>query len=194
MPTRPHLPLAPGAASGALSAAASFIPLGRAPAPTMFGRCLGLGIVNGCNGIDFAYYLFPGLIFGAAFAGMLKRHRKATGGQVAAFVLASGAANATAVFVCLALVDPLQDTLITSDLGIAICGAIAGAIGGGLLAVATRRLFPGASLARPVAAGAMLGLAVLAMTSLEAPGVFLFYIVWQAGYAAALASSLPAGA
>jgi hypothetical protein len=194
MPTRRYLPLTLGVASGALSAAASFIPLGRAPAPTVFGRCLGLGVVNGCNGIDLAYYLFPGLIFGVAFAGMLKRRRNIAGGQAAAFVLASGAANATAVFVCLALVDPLQNALITSDLGIAICGAIAGAIGGGLLAEAMRRLFPGASLGASVAAGAVLGLGVLAMTSLEQPGVFLFYIVWQAGYAVALAASLPAGA
>jgi len=147
--------------------------------------------VNGCNGIDVSYYLFPGLIFGALFAGTLHRQRQIGGRPVAVFALASTVANAIAVFVCLALVDPLQNSLITSDLGIAISGAVAGAIGGGLLAEAARRVFPGASLARPVIAGSVLGLGVVALAELEAPGVFLFYIVWQAGYAAALTASLP---
>jgi hypothetical protein len=184
-------PLALGAVSGALSAAATFIPLGRVAAPVVFGRCLGLGVVNGCNGIDLSYYLFPGLIFGTLFAAMLYRRRQIGGRPAAVFVVASTVANAIAVFVCLALVDPLQNSLITSDLGIAISGGLAGAIGGGLLAEVRGRLFPGASLVRPVIAGSVLGLGVVALAELEAPGVFLFYIVWQAGYAAALSASLP---
>jgi hypothetical protein len=184
--------LALGAASGALAAAATFIPLGDVAAPVVFGHCLGLSVAGSCNGTEASIYLFPGLIFGIFFGGMLFRQGRIGAGQTVVFVLSSAIANAIAVFVCLAFVDPLGDKIAILDLGIAISGVIAGAVGGGVLVTATRLLIPGATIGLPIAIASALGIVVTAVTELDRAGVFLFYIVWQAGYAASMAASLPA--
>jgi hypothetical protein len=186
--------LALGAASGTLAAAATFIPLGGVAAPVVFGHCLGLSMAQSCNGTEASIYLFPGLIFGILFGGLLSRQRRIGAGQTVVFVLSSAIANAIAVFVCLAFADPLSDRIAIPDLGIAVSGAIAGAVGGGLLVAATRLLIPGATIGLPIAVASALGIVVTAVMELDRAGVFLFYIVWQAGYAASLAASLPAKA
>jgi hypothetical protein len=77
------------------------------------------------------------------------------------------------------------------NLPMAIAGAIAGAVGGALLGRVAATLFPGLRLRRSVIAASALGLLVPVVLLWEVAGVFLFYIVWQAGTAVALASSLP---
>ncbi|HEV2187967.1 MAG TPA: hypothetical protein VGR70_12210, partial [Stellaceae bacterium] len=77
------------------------------------------------------------------------------------------------------------------DLPMAIAGAIAGAIGGALLGGVAATLFPGFRLRRSIIVAAVLGLLVPLVLVWEIVGVFIFYSVWQGGYAVALAMSLP---
>jgi hypothetical protein len=193
---RPPSPLArtvrsavAGALSGAVSAACSFLALGQVPGVELFGHCFGMRIAGSCGGIEGAIYLFPGLVFGLALGADIwwRGHRRAA----SVFALAALAANALAVFVCVALQDPLSALFgAHDDLVEAVAGAVAGAVGGGMLAVFTG---PRPALSRrlpPLAAGAALGLLLPAVMEWDAAGVFVFYIVWQAGYAAALSPLL----
>ena len=77
-----------------------------------------------------------------------------------------------------------------SDLVFAITGAIAGAVGGGALSFCAARLLKVTGWPRLLAAGAALGLALpLAMQSQT--DFYAFYVIWQAGYAATLATLAP---
>ena len=183
-----------GAASGVLAAGSTFYSLGDVGAPHLFGRCLGLQVANNCNGIDGAFYLFPGLIFGIVFAGVQRWRGRFDGGVGSGFVIASLMANALAVFVCVALLDPLSSAIdiATFDLPVALAGGIAGAVGGTVLAGAASLFVPGTDPRPPIAVAAGLGLLVPLVTEWEAAGVFVFYTVWQAGFAAALGANLPA--
>lgn len=182
-----------GAGSGIIAAAATFFPLGDVAAPWLLGRCFGLQVVNGCNGIDGAFYLFPGLVFGIVFAGVERWRGRFDGGVGSGFVIASLIGNALAVFVCVGLADPLSSAIDirTFDLPIALAGGIAGAIGGTILAGATAMFVPGTDPRPSIAISAGIGLFVPIVTEWEAVGVFVFYIAWQAGVAAALGASLP---
>ena len=109
--------------------------------------------------------------------------------------LVSGGANALAVFLCVWLVFPLGGLEeITFIAPFAVAGAISGAVGGAILATIATRLISGMTAWRAVIAGAVLGLLVPLMFGLTAWRVFLFYIVWQAGYSLALATGFPAEA
>lgn len=186
--------LALGAVTGGLSAAATLIRLADVGAPQLFGYCFGIsGPGDRCGGIDAAFYLFPGLIFGIVFGAAQMRFGRLGTGRAVLFLLVSGAANALAVFLCVWLFALFGDLieLALLDAPLALAGAVAGAVGGALLSGATTRLIPGATARRSVVAASALGLLVPVVTELEVAGAFLFYIVWQAGYAAALAASLP---
>jgi hypothetical protein len=186
-----------GAASGLLSGAIIvFCHMGDFAAPEVAGYCFGLRESGGCKGIDTTFYLFPGTIFGVLFAAMRCRRGWIGFGRFIGFVCASGFANAVAVFVCVWLTDRLGDALNIDflDLPMAIAGAIAGAAGGALLGGAAGIVFPELRLRRSVIAASVLGLLVPLVVTWEIAGVFLFFAIWQAGYAAALASSLPAEA
>lgn len=182
--------LALGAASGALSAAATFIRLGDVASPLVLGRCLGFGGLNTCNGIDASFYLFPGLIFGVGLAGLLYRQGRLKLTHAVVIVVASTIANAVAVFVCVALIDPLGEHIEIADLNIAIAGVVAGGVGGALLTAAIRALLPGVLAARSIVIASGLGAVVVAMVELDSAGAFLFYIAWQAGYAAVLGAAV----
>ena len=185
--------LALGAITGTLSAAATFLPLGDAPAPTLFGYCFGIDSPRPrCDGIELSFYLFPGLIFGLAFAGIEKRRGRLAAPGAAVLVLASGIGNALATALCVGLFLPLS-TLIGLDgsrMGLALTGALSGAIGGGVLSLAAKRVC-GARVGRSVAVAAVLGLLVFLVPEWQVAGSFVFYIVWQAGYAAALRAGMP---
>ena len=194
MPRKPPWFLALGAVTGLLSAVATLLPLPEAPAPRLFGFCFGINSPGGrCEGLDASVYLFPGLIFGVGFAAAQTWRGRFGAGRAIAFLLASTIANAIAVFFCLGLFMLFSDlTDITFlDAPLALAGAIAGAIGGGLLSVATARLVPGVTVCRSIIVATLLGLLVPLVTELQVAGIFLFYIVWQAGYSLALASGLP---
>jgi hypothetical protein len=183
-----------GAASGILAAAAAtFFQLGDIAAPWLFGRCFGLQVLSSCNGIDGAFYLFPGLVFGIVFAGVERWRGRFDGGIGSGFVIAALIGNALAVFVCVALSDPFSSAIdiATFDLPIALAGGIAGAVGGAVLAGATALFVPGTDPRPAIAVGAGLGLFVPLVTEWQVAGVFVFYIAWQAGVAAALGATLP---
>jgi hypothetical protein len=189
---RPKGYLALGAVAGAVSAAAVFLPLGDAPAPKVLGYCFGIDAPSPrCDGIELSFYLLPGLIFGVAFAGIETwRGRLGPPGTIA-FVVASVIGNALATTLCVGLTFPLSALLgIDGDLPAALAGAISGAIGGGLLSVAAK-LIRRARVWRSVVAAAGLGLLVPLVPEWPVGGSFVFYIVWQAGYAAALGVGWP---
>jgi hypothetical protein len=87
---------------------------------------------------------------------------------------------------------PLNDLLPFDNpvLDLAVAGIIAGAAGGGLLGMIFRTLVFRAAAIRPgiVVAGALGILTPLILS--DAPGGFAFYIIWQGGYAAAVAAGL----
>jgi hypothetical protein len=184
--------LALGAVAGAVSAAAVFLPLGDAPAPKVLGYCFGIDYpIPRCDGIEVSFYLLPGLIFGIAFAGSEAWHGRLSPTRAIAFLVASGVGNAVATALCVGLTVPISAWLaIDGDIPVALAGAISGAIGGGLPRVVAK-LVCSARVWRSVAAAACLGLLVPLVPEWPVGGRFVFYIVWQAGYAAALGVGWP---
>lgn len=172
------------------------IPLAEVGAPQLFGYCFGVtGAGDKCGGISAAFYAFPGLIFGTAFGAAQMLSGRLDAGRAIAFLLASGIANAVAVFLCVWLFQFFGELIDISfiDAPLALAGAVAGGAGGALLTGATTRLTPGTGFARPLLTASALGLLVPLVTEIEVAGTYFFYIVWQAGYAAALFASPPAG-
>jgi hypothetical protein len=188
-----------GAVSGALAAAAvDLMPLGDAPAIHLFGHCFGLDERAGhCTGAPGELYVFPGLIFGLVIPSLLCRRRKLSFAGAALFAGAATLANATAVFVFAASFGPLGTLLepvftslrepAGSYLLLGVPGAIAGAVGGGLLGWAALSLVGARGWFRVTATGTVLG-PLLNLIPAFHGGNFAFYMIWQAGYAAVLFS------
>ena len=183
------------ALSGILSAATLiFLQLCDVAAPELLGCCLGSRVSARCVGVDGTFYLFPGLTFGALFVAMHARRGRIDPGRAAGFIAVSGAANAVAVFLCVWLTDRLGEAFDIGflNLPMALAGAIAGATGGASLAGAAKVLLPGfVDVRRAIVAAAALGLLVPLVLMWEVAGVFIFYLIWQSGYAVALASHQP---
>ena len=177
-----------GAATGAMVAACVlFLPLEDVPSFRLFGRCVGMVTASECKGLSLEYYLFPGLIFGLAFGILLSASGKLVFRGVA-FALAAVVSNALAVAAWTAIADPISDFLgqdATGDRVFLVTGAIAGALGGGLLGYGAPRLLRIAGWLWLLAVGAALGL-LLPLVGRSMSGFFAFYILWQAGYAAML--------
>jgi hypothetical protein len=181
-----------GAVSGLLSAAAVvFLHLGDVEAPTVAGYCFGMRVSSKCGGVDATLYLFPGAIFGILIGAMQLRLRRAAFSRACAFAGASWVANALAVFLCVWLTDTLGDLLNIDflNLPMAIAGAIAGTAGGVSLGFSAKALSLDINLRRSIVAAAALGLLVPLVLMWEVAGIFIFFVVWQAGYAAALAAN-----
>ena len=184
-----------GAVSGLLSAAAViFFHWGDVEAPEVAGYCLGMRVSSRCGGVDATLYLLPGAIFGVLFGAMQKWSMRAAFGRICGFAAASWVANALAVFLCVWLTDALGDLIQINflDLPMALAGAIAGMAGGVSLGFSAKALSLGINLRRSIIAATVLGLLVPLVLIWEVAGIFIFFVIWQAGYAAALASSLPA--
>jgi len=197
MKPRWHWYLGVGAVSGLLSAATvAFLHLGELSAPKLFGYCFGMLMSGRCDGVEASTYLFPGAIFGILFGATLLCDRRFPFSRVCAFAGASWVANALAVFLCVWLTDALEDALNVDflPLPMAIAGASAGAAGGAVLGFSAKALFSGFDLHRSLIAASALGLLVPLVLVWEVAGFFVFYAIWQAGYAVALAASLPAKA
>lgn len=163
-----------GAATGAVAAGGILnLPLGNVPG----------------NRLSWEFYLYPGLIFGLAFGIAFWFRGRLTLVGATAFAAAATVSNALAVLAWTAIDDPAGALLgaeATSDRVFCVTGAIAGAIGGGLLGYGTGRLLGAAGWPRLLAAGAALGL-LLPLVQSEA-GFFAFFSLWQAGYAATMAT------
>ncbi len=135
------------------------------------------------------FYLYPGLIFGLAFGILFWAQGRLKPASAVAFALAATVSNALAVVTWTAIDEPIASLLHAEDTGdmmFAVTGVIAGAVGGGLLGYCAARLLRVAGWPRLLAAGAALGLLLPLVQS--KPGFFAFYILWQAGYAATMAT------
>jgi hypothetical protein len=136
-------------------------------------------------------YIVPGLVFGIAFALALWQRWRLPPARAVAYVIAVGLANAAAVFVTLYIADEVAKIVVGKEAGDAVTGVIAGALGAGLATGATALLIRIRRWPWPVAVGAILG--GLLPVFIDGPdgGIFLFYIVWQCGFAAATVATLP---
>jgi hypothetical protein len=138
------------------------------------------------------FYVYPGLIFGLAFAILLWAEGRLKPAGAIAFALAATVSNVLAVAVWTVTDDPIASLLHaddTSDVTFAVTGVIAGAFGGGFLGYGAGFLLRVTGWPRLLAAGAALGLLLPLIQS--QPGFYAFYILWQAGYAATLATLVP---
>jgi hypothetical protein len=184
-----------GALTGAAAAACTLVQIGEVGALTVGGYCLGVQATStsACGGVDGALYAFPGLAFGVVFGPLLHFYRRLSVAGAVAYALSAALANAAAVAVCIALLHPVDDLLPFDSLipDTAISGIIAGAVGGGLLGASLMLLDPAAGRALPIAVAAGLGVLTPVVIMFDQPAVFAFYIIWQGGYAAAVAFSLP---
>ena len=184
-----------GVVTGAVTAAAcTLAKFGDVEPFAISGYCLGVqvsgaGFMQGgaCTGIEGAFYLFPGLVFGIAFGPLLHRRGRLSRGGAIGYALAAVVANAVAVTVCVSAMHPLDDLLPFDNpvLDLAVAGIIAGAAGGGLLGVIFRTLNPRASIRLGIVVAGALGMLAPLILS-DAPGGFAFYMIWQGGYAAAV--------
>ncbi len=165
-------------------------------------RFAGLGALSGATAagilvaVDFQWaslYVLPGLVFGLAFGTLLLRLRLRLLrlGRAALYCAAATLANAAAVVTAMQSLDTVEAIVGAGRLALALSGSIAGAVGGGLLAVAMIPPLRIAQWPRLVAAGAVLGMALPLLIDGREIGTFAFYLIWQAGYAAALAATLP---
>jgi hypothetical protein len=144
--------------------------------------------------IDFkenSLYVVPGLVFGIAFALALWQRWRLAPARAVAYVIAVSLANAAAVFVALYITDKVAKIIAGQDAGYAVTGVIAGAIGAGLATGATALLMPIRRWPWPIAVGAILGGMLPVFVDGPDSGIFLFYIVWQCGFAAATVATLP---
>jgi len=184
-----------GALTGAIAAACTFYQIGEFYGIAVGGYCFGLQAApnSTCGGIDGAVYIFPGPVFGAVFAPLLYFCRRLSAIGAVAYGLAAFAANAVAVSTCISLMHPVDDLLPFDNLAldIAISGVIAGAVGGGLHGAALTAFNSAARRTLPIEVAAGLGVLTPVVIMLQDLGIFAFFIVWQSGYAAAVAASLP---
>jgi len=164
-------------------------------------RFAGLGALTGAIAagvliaIDFNWaslYVLPGLVFGLAFGTLLHRQRLLRPGRAALYAAAATLANAAAVVAAMQSLDTVE-TIVGSGgtPALALSGGIAGAVGGGLLAAAAAPPLRIGQWPRLAAAGALLGALLPILIEGQEISIFAFYMIWQAGYAAALAATLP---
>ena len=184
-----------GALTGVIAAASTLYQIGEFYGIAIGGYCFGLQATpsSTCGGIDGALYIFPGLVFGIVFGSLLYFCRRLSTIGAVAYALAAFAANAVAVSLCISLMHPVDDLLPFDNLivDIAISGVVAGAVGGGLLGTALAVLNPAVKRALPIAVAAGLGVLAPVAIMFDQPGIFAFFIIWQSGYAAAVAASVP---
>src|SRR5262249_22639005 len=124
-----------------------------------------------------ALHFWPGAIFGALFALVLVRRRRVSPPRAVAWFACSTLAYTIATFGVLILVRRLEDLLAMHEApAIALSGVVAGTLGGGLLAGATRLLIPDTRWLIPTAVGAILGLALVLLDEPMSVGTFAFYM------------------
>jgi hypothetical protein len=135
------------------------------------------------------FYLYPGLIFGLAFGILFWVEGRLKPVGAVAFALAATVSNALAVVAWTTTDKPIASLLGAEDTGdmmFGVTGGIAGAVGGGLLGCCAGLLLRVTGWPRMLAAGAALGLFLPLVQSQT--GFYAFYVLWQAGYAATMAT------
>ena len=136
--------------------------------------------------------IVAGLTFGLIFGAFLRYLGMATARIAAIYAAASTLSYLVAVNLAFHLVDTVEAPW--------LLGAIAGFAGAACLTAAAMGLFPFARRSGPVAlmvvAGGILG-TLHEMPTRSGSGILdwlVFFVPWQAGYAAAFATALPAAA
>ncbi|HYM32385.1 MAG TPA: hypothetical protein VEU47_13855 [Candidatus Cybelea sp.] len=170
-------------------------------------QAAGIGAVTGAISASgammisgqFSIYVIPGLVFGVAFATLLSQQLTMKPWQVLGYVAAATAGNAAAVEVAMMIDGVLR---YGESWNMAISGLGAGALGGGLLAAASVPLLGlawgrlPASVVTLALTGGVLGAVFLPAVDdidpylFNGAGAYVFYIAWQAGYAAVSARTL----
>jgi hypothetical protein len=140
----------------------------------------------------------PGALFGVVLGSAFSRRRLLRWWGVASFAVAAALSHALAFHSAFFMLGHIEWLLGRDSVAsFAVTGTLAGAIGGGLLAAASAFLLPLARWPWLMAAGALLGAFLPLGNRDEIHGIWLFYVLWQVGYGAALAVALtapPAGA
>jgi hypothetical protein len=139
----------------------------------------------------FLFYLAPGLVFGVALGPTLWRCRVWRAAGAGFYAIAAALAHGCAMFTAIVLDDRLQRVLNGHIPVLIVSGVIAGALGASLLGGVTRLLAPVPRWPVLAAPGALLGALLPVAVEGDTPGFFVFYVLWQAGYAATLALILP---
>jgi len=159
-----------------------------------------LGAVTGSAAIELtdlvsagsSLYVFPGFVFGLAFGAVLYRLKLVGLPGGAVYLLTSTLSHAAAVFLAIAILKSVESMFGHDDnINFAVIGFIAGGLGSAFLGGATAFLIRCRRWPLLIVAGAVLG-AVLPLIKLDdIGGPYLFYAIWQAGYAATFAALLP---
>ena len=138
-------------------------------------------------------FVLPGFVFGAIVGPALAYGQWLSPARVPVWILSATLGHFAAALCVTALTWRLQAALpLKEEPAILVAATLAGALGGGMLAAANRFLIPGATWITPTIVGAVLGPLVLLHDLGPFLGRLVFYGIWQAGYAAALAAALPA--
>jgi hypothetical protein len=174
------------------------------PGFSIAGVCVGLGAFETCAGPPPIVFLFPGIVFGIAISAVLWRRGILSAVRALYLIGGTTIAHTIAVYIALTLMEPLRtnNESIEGYVVMAIAGGIAGAVGGGGLALVAAALLPLHKWWRLAAVGSACGLLFPLIVVQElsifdfdvSPGAIIFYAVWQAGYAAVLAASVRAQA
>jgi hypothetical protein len=136
-------------------------------------------------------FTIPGLVFGVVFGIALLRLKLVRAAGAVAYAAASTLSNMAATTLAVAIDDPIGSILPNGIAAFGVTGFIAGAVGGGLLAGVTALLIRHLRWPLLIVAGAVLGAFLPLIDLSSSGGAFLFYAIWQAGYAATLAAILP---
>jgi hypothetical protein len=148
-----------------------------------------IGVVCGDDHMLDAFHVAPGVAFGVIIGTALWRGGQLAGKRWLAYVAAATLANALSVLLALRTVEPAIRLVGNERAAVALIGLVAGALGGGLLGLASQwlvgaRRFTIARWRWAAGAGAALGLLLPVLVEGEALGALAFYVLWQAGYAA----------
>jgi hypothetical protein len=151
----------------------------------------GLVVSVGNDATLLTFYCAPGLAFGIVIGGALAQGGLLRGVRLPLYLAASGLSNAAAVFFAIEIFEDVSHVFDSEILTLGLIGLGAGALGAALLTFAGRMLMPVAGVLAPIAAGTLCGALLPVLIDVEVVGAFIFYIVWQAAYAAAIGRTLP---
>ena len=137
----------------------------------------------------------PGPVFGVAVGWMLARRGALSPRRGVMWAIAASLGNAGAVLSAIAIGSAIDPVLGGGIAVMLVPGVAAGAVGGGSLAGVTALIAPTRRwwllAVAGTALGAFLPLLLLPIFGEEIAGTFLFYAIWQGGYAATLPLILP---
>jgi hypothetical protein len=135
-------------------------------------------------------FVLPGLVFGLIIGPSLAYGGWLLPKYILVWIIFTTVGHFVAALCVTALTWRLEAALPLSELSaIAIAAALAGALGGGILAGGNRLLVPDAGWIAPIIVADALGPLVLLHDAGPVLGRLMFSVIWQAGHAAALAAA-----